>query len=109
MPLGPVFWWKGELRYGLKCLTMYATRPIFSECGEVFWGSVAHVADEAVVWKFCVVGGHDGVSGDFCNDAGGGDGEGEGVAFYEGVVGDGEAFYGEAIDEGDVCDKAHIF
>jgi len=61
----------------------------FGEGAEVAWGSVTHVTGEAVGGEAGVEGGDEGIAVDLGDDAGGGDGEREGVAVDKAGLGAG--------------------
>lgn len=81
---------------------MEGAGAVFSEGGEVGWGSVSLMLCETVLGVGAVELGHDAVAGDLCDDAGGGDTEAGGVAFDDGVMGDGEGGDWETVDEGEI-------
>ena len=78
---------------------MVTTWPVDPQCFKVAGGAVALVFGESVVRKLEVNFTHEAVSGDFCDDAGGGDREGKSVAFDDAVVRKWEIFHWEAVDE----------
>lgn len=93
---------------------MVAAGPVETECCEVGGGAVALVLGESKLRELAVDLMHDAVTGDFGDDAGGGDREGSAVAFDDSVVRKREIFHWQPVDDamlrsrGDgLCGPAH--
>lgn len=75
----------------------------------MLFGTISAVLIKAILWKFAGVFLHAAIATDLGDDAGSGDGEGLSIALDDALVGQGELFHGQAIDETEVDGELIFF